>query len=534
MCTLLFPLHWQHVYIPILPRGLLTFVYAPMPFIMGIPAAYSKEETPPPEVYQVDLDKNTIRVEEQENMPALPQHQGKKLYKWIAKIKQILKEPPENFDSVFPGLRNPLKNFQPDNRTSKIGYLQKVKAYAAKAETIMREDTISSEDTEKITTNFNYEVRDKFLRFFVSLLMKYKVYFGEGTLKTPKSSNAFDKTKFVSDAPEQTRPFLEQFLGTQGFLQFLSAVQNSPHTNYEIVFFDQSIEAKQNRSKLNFKKRDIPFLTDTGFDITQTIDALPPNTQGLTQDNYDFSAFKSLDPTLISEPRPIRALELSRQLSEYTSSIMAPASKPAKYDFNAWIDKKFVKAKKGLASALEKIEGSDNRYSTSLSDRNSTSSLRTSMTNEPVDKNNSTVLDISTSTTANTEKEKEKQLNKKKVAAVVLIQKMWRGYLQRREYIDIIIATVRIQAMVRAFVQKRKFRKLQNGVILAQSLARRYKQRKAYKKILSTFIVAQAIVRMRLIRRKYLEKRRKIIIVQGLIRAYKVKKTFQVMLNNNF
>jgi len=276
------------------------------------------------------------------------------------------------------------------------------------------------------------------------------------------------------------------------------------------------------------------FLTDTGFDISQTIDALPPNTQGLTHDNYDFSAFKALDPTLISEPRPIRALELSRELSEYTSSIMTVTSKPAKYDFNAWIDKKFVKARKGLASALDKIEGSD-RYSTSLSDRSSTSSLagdRSSMPTEPVDKHNSTVLDLSMG--ASTNAEKEKQFNKKKVAAAILIQKMWRGYFQRREYIDIIIATTRIQSMVRAFVQKRRFRKLQNGVILAQSLARRYKQRKAYKKILSTFIVAQAIIRMRLMRRKYLEKRRKVIIVQGLIRAYKVKKAFQVMLNNSF
>ena len=34
--SLLFPLHWQHVYVPILPSSLLHFLDAPVPFIMGV------------------------------------------------------------------------------------------------------------------------------------------------------------------------------------------------------------------------------------------------------------------------------------------------------------------------------------------------------------------------------------------------------------------------------------------------------------------------------------------------------------------
>ena len=33
---LLFPLYWQHVYVPILPSSLLHFLDAPVPFIMGV------------------------------------------------------------------------------------------------------------------------------------------------------------------------------------------------------------------------------------------------------------------------------------------------------------------------------------------------------------------------------------------------------------------------------------------------------------------------------------------------------------------
>ena len=32
---ILFPLHWQHAYIPILPRELLDFCQSPCPYIMG-------------------------------------------------------------------------------------------------------------------------------------------------------------------------------------------------------------------------------------------------------------------------------------------------------------------------------------------------------------------------------------------------------------------------------------------------------------------------------------------------------------------
>lgn len=36
-CALMYPLQWPHVYIPVLPRGLVQVLQAPMPFIIGLP-----------------------------------------------------------------------------------------------------------------------------------------------------------------------------------------------------------------------------------------------------------------------------------------------------------------------------------------------------------------------------------------------------------------------------------------------------------------------------------------------------------------
>ena len=36
--TLLYPFEWQHIFIPLLPRALLSYICAPMPFLIGVHA----------------------------------------------------------------------------------------------------------------------------------------------------------------------------------------------------------------------------------------------------------------------------------------------------------------------------------------------------------------------------------------------------------------------------------------------------------------------------------------------------------------
>ncbi len=35
--SLIYPMHWQHIFIPVLPHHLLDYLSAPMPFLIGVP-----------------------------------------------------------------------------------------------------------------------------------------------------------------------------------------------------------------------------------------------------------------------------------------------------------------------------------------------------------------------------------------------------------------------------------------------------------------------------------------------------------------
>lgn len=37
--TVLYPMNWQHIFIPLLPRQLTEYLFAPMPFLIGIPSS---------------------------------------------------------------------------------------------------------------------------------------------------------------------------------------------------------------------------------------------------------------------------------------------------------------------------------------------------------------------------------------------------------------------------------------------------------------------------------------------------------------
>jgi hypothetical protein len=62
LCSLLFPVKWSHLYIPLLPRSLGAMLDAPMPFLFGISREnfqYAVGDIGD-DVIVVDLDRNVI------------------------------------------------------------------------------------------------------------------------------------------------------------------------------------------------------------------------------------------------------------------------------------------------------------------------------------------------------------------------------------------------------------------------------------------------------------------------------------------
>ena len=77
---------------------------------------------------------------------------------------------------------------------------------------------------------------------------------------------------------------------TQAFTQFtLSRYLRSPENDYEILFFEEVIRDKLNRSKLRFTKVSTPFLMDKTLRVSKTVTASKP------EDILDVQINPSLD-----------------------------------------------------------------------------------------------------------------------------------------------------------------------------------------------------------------------------------------------
>ena len=99
LCSLLFPMKWSHLYIPVLPRSLCPMLDAPMPYLCGISRAnfpYAVQEISD-ETIVVDLDRNIITVGP--NCPELPPLPHKRRQKLEAALDA-------NVGSVFWEARN--------------------------------------------------------------------------------------------------------------------------------------------------------------------------------------------------------------------------------------------------------------------------------------------------------------------------------------------------------------------------------------------------------------------------------------------
>lgn len=78
LISLLYPLKWQSILIPVLPARLISALEAPCPYIVGIERRYENIELPEDDYVLVDLDQDTI--ESTAPPVSLPKQQKRKLY----------------------------------------------------------------------------------------------------------------------------------------------------------------------------------------------------------------------------------------------------------------------------------------------------------------------------------------------------------------------------------------------------------------------------------------------------------------------
>ncbi|TMW60548.1 hypothetical protein Poli38472_000590 [Pythium oligandrum] len=169
--------------------------------------------------------------------------------------------------------------------------------------------------------NFSTEgIRKAFLRFFVTLLKKYAGYLTASAAHGYKPTDSlFDGETFVREnCDAASRSFVTQLIATQMFDRFIEDRVLNPHLP-EVLFFDQSINQKLNRSlTIGKKKYDCTFLDDKSDDIRETFIAPPPSNIGLPDDGtvYRYKSFPRLKKALFGNVRAPRELFTSREQSK--------------------------------------------------------------------------------------------------------------------------------------------------------------------------------------------------------------------------
>ncbi|KAI9980128.1 hypothetical protein PInf_026795 [Phytophthora infestans] len=176
-------------------------------------------------------------------------------------------------------------------------------------------------ETEKFSTE---GIRKAFLRFFVTLFKKYANYLQRAVQGESGISALFDSKRFLQDNFDAaSRPFVAQLIGTQMFDRFIEDRVFSPQLP-EVLFFDQSINQKLNRSlTIGKKKYDCSFLEDRSDEIQETFIAPPPSNIGLPDDGtiYKYKSFPRLKKNLFGNVRKPRELYSSREQQRNVSRV---------------------------------------------------------------------------------------------------------------------------------------------------------------------------------------------------------------------
>ncbi|KAF9169366.1 hypothetical protein BGX21_011447 [Mortierella sp. AD011] len=110
---------------------------------------------------------------------------------------------------------------------------------------------------------------------------------------------SFHRDLFLKGADKEARPFMSVFTESQAFVQFIQDRIDRSSGDPEIMFFDEVIKAKNNRSKFRLGKEETKFLDDPSYGIQGTMRAIPPSGDIQLYDEDDRRFPTTLDPAYL-------------------------------------------------------------------------------------------------------------------------------------------------------------------------------------------------------------------------------------------
>jgi len=323
LCSLLFPMQWSHLYIPTIPRFLTPMLDAPMPYLCGITREnlfYAVGDVSD-ETIVVDLDQNVITAGPY--TPELPPIPHRRRHKLETALEQHVGEVFWNARGLHKHEVDKVKNSKKSNAKERLedvldgaeltwslrlkGFDEAFNlAYAPDSYNNLNDSPLPSNlsmcQSEDETTDMHQSqydaVQEAFLRFFVAALKGYRRFLtledapdDEGlgvpsSLSNRTARPIFRSEDFVaSQKSGEFQPFLQEFVLTQQFDDFITKRMYSPGEP-DVTFFDQSIDEKNNRSKLKLNKTETPFLQSTkSHKALKSVYAVEPNAHDLPDEN---------------------------------------------------------------------------------------------------------------------------------------------------------------------------------------------------------------------------------------------------------
>ncbi|KNC87668.1 hypothetical protein SARC_00239 [Sphaeroforma arctica JP610] len=224
LTSLIFPLRWQHIYVPLCPPSFLDFLQAPVPFIIGVQAGVVDFSVLPTDVYLVDIDNNRIQKKKDDydddmgEMPSLPaqSHFLDRLYSVASHL--FIK----GYTSMEHVENHPYT--QPGSVTTAHKTAEQVRQEA---------------------------IRESFLDFFVSILKPYREYLTVPTADTIHEyakifsyspEEVFNKEAFLMSVRDQDRKFMDVLVDSQAFTHFVEQRSFISNRDEELLFFDMCID----------------------------------------------------------------------------------------------------------------------------------------------------------------------------------------------------------------------------------------------------------------------------------------------------
>ena len=375
LCSLLYPMKWSHLYVPILPRLLcpmldapgtskfgvveainsaaivahcqllircclaLFYVSRPVPYLCGVTRDnwLYVQQFVSDETIVVDLDRNNIMFGQ--NTPELPALPGKK---WN-KLRHSLEDFVGHLFWRARGLEEEYQHLRQD-RISRTEFktIARQRGETQWNEKLVQRDQAFNLQFTPDSKNLDYtfsedeqhqwdRVQEAFLRFFVAVLKDYRRFLDtSGDISSqntaPNASDwlqrtqqrSFHRDSFIRSQKSENVPFLQQLTMTQQFDDFITKRLYSPKMP-DIIFFDQSIDAKLNRSRLKLQKVHTPFLQSAkAHKVLQKLKAVAPLEMETDEDGpYIYPSWpETLNPKLFGTPRPIPSMitaEFDRQ-----------------------------------------------------------------------------------------------------------------------------------------------------------------------------------------------------------------------------